>query len=128
MRIDIGTNLSATAAANLQLKNVAAVVVTASMPAFAQPGQTLDVTVSSIGNALSLNGGTLLMTPLKGADNQVYAMSQGNILVGGVGAAANGSKVQVNHRSVGLIASGATVERGISGVERYGFCDSQPRR
>jgi flagellar P-ring protein precursor FlgI len=109
----LGTNLSATAAANLQLKNVAAVVVTASMPAFAQPGQTLDVTVSSIGNALSLNGGTLLMTPLKGADNQVYAMSQGNILVGGVGAAANGSKVQVNHRSVGLIASGATVERAV---------------
>lgn len=110
----MGTNLSATAAANLQLKNVAAVVVTASLPAFAQPGQTLDVTVSSMGNAKSLSGGTLLMTPLKGADGKVYAMSQGNILVGGVGAAANGSKAQVNHLSVGRISGGATVERAVA--------------
>ncbi|MFI4939095.1 MAG: flagellar basal body P-ring protein FlgI [Burkholderiales bacterium] len=109
----MGTNLSPTAAANLQLKNVAAVVVTASMPAFAQPGQTLDVTVSSIGNALSLNGGTLLMTPLKGADSQVYAMSQGNIVVAGMGAPANGARPQPTHRSVGLIAGGATVERAV---------------
>jgi flagellar P-ring protein precursor FlgI len=109
----MGTNLSATAAANLQLKNVAAVVVTASLPAFAQPGQTLDVTVSSMGNAKSLSGGTLVMTPLKGADGQVYAMSQGNILVGGVGATANGSKAQVNHLSVGRISGGATVERAV---------------
>ena len=97
----------------LQLKNVAAVVVTASLPAFAQPGQTLDITVSSMGNAKSLRGGTLLMTPLKGADNQIYAMAQGNVLVGGVGAAAGGSKVQVNHLSVGRISSGATVERAV---------------
>jgi flagellar P-ring protein FlgI len=98
---------------SLQLKNVAAVVVTASLPAFAQPGQTLDITVSSMGNAKSLRGGTLVMTPLKGADNQIYAMAQGNVLVGGVGAAAGGSKVQVNHLSVGRISGGATVERAV---------------
>jgi flagellar P-ring protein precursor FlgI len=97
----------------LQLKNVAAVMVTASLPAFAQPGQTLDITVSSMGNAKSLRGGTLLMTPLKGADNQIYAMAQGNLLVGGVGASASGSKVQVNHLSVGRISAGATVERAV---------------
>ncbi|MDE2427891.1 MAG: flagellar basal body P-ring protein FlgI [Burkholderiales bacterium] len=98
---------------SLQLKNVAAVMVTTSLPPFAQPGQTLDVTVSSMGNAKSLRGGTLLMTPLKGADSQIYAMAQGNVLVGGVGAAANGSKAQVNHLSVGRISSGATVERAV---------------
>ena len=98
---------------SLQLKNVAAVMVTSSLPAFARPGQTLDVTVSSMGNAKSLRGGTLLMTPLKGADGQIYAMAQGNILVGGVGAAASGSKAQVNHLSVGRISAGATVERAV---------------
>jgi flagellar P-ring protein precursor FlgI len=112
----MGTNLSATAAANLQLKNVAAVVVTASLPAFAQPGQTLDVTVSSLGNAKSLSGGTLLMTPLKGADGKVYAMSQGNILVGTMGIAPVGTKQQPNHLSVGRIAGGATVERAVPGT------------
>ncbi|CAN5849052.1 flagellar basal body P-ring protein FlgI [soil metagenome] len=101
---------------SLQLKNVAAVMVTASLPPFAQPGQTLDVTVSSMGNAKSLRGGTLLMTPLKGADNQIYGMAQGNVLVGGVGAAANGSKAQVNHLGVGRISSGATVERAVASV------------
>jgi flagellar P-ring protein precursor FlgI len=99
---------------SLQLKNVAAVMVTTSLPPFSQPGQTLDITVSSMGNAKSLRGGTLLMTPLKGADNQIYAMAQGNVLVGGVGAAANGSKAQINHLSVGLISSGATVERAVA--------------
>lgn len=98
---------------SLQLKNVAAVMVTTSLPPFSQPGQTLDVTVSSMGNAKSLKGGTLLMTPLKGADNQIYAMAQGNVLVGGVGASANGSKAQVNHLSVGKISAGATVERAV---------------
>ena len=98
---------------NLQLRNVAAVMVTATMPAFAKPGQQIDVTVSSMGNAKSLRGGTLLMTPLKGADNQVYAMAQGNVLVGGIGAAAGGSSVQVNHLSVGRISGGAIVEREI---------------
>jgi flagellar P-ring protein precursor FlgI len=98
---------------SLQLKNVAAVTVTASLPPFIRPGQTIDITVSSIGNAKSLRGGTLLMTPLKGADGQVYAMAQGNMLVSGAGAAAGGSKTQVNHLSVGRIPSGATVERAV---------------
>ncbi|MGZ3236349.1 MAG: flagellar basal body P-ring protein FlgI [Burkholderiaceae bacterium] len=99
---------------SLQLKNVAAVIVTTSLPAFAQPGQTLDVTVSSMGNAKSLRGGTLLMTPLKGADGQIYGMAQGNVVVGGVGAASAGSKTVVNHLSVGRISSGATVERAVA--------------
>ncbi|HWU99172.1 MAG TPA: flagellar basal body P-ring protein FlgI [Oxalicibacterium sp.] len=98
---------------NLQLKNVASVMVTTSLPAFAQPGQTLDVTVSSMGNAKSLRGGTLLMTPLKGADGQIYGMAQGNVVVGGAGAAANGSKAQINHLGVGRISAGATVERAV---------------
>lgn len=98
---------------SLQLKNVAAVTVTAVLPAFARPGQTIDITASSIGNAKSLRGGTLLMTPLKGADGQVYAMAQGNLLVSGAGAAAAGSKAQINHLSVGLIPDGATVERAV---------------
>jgi len=100
----------------LQLKNVAAVMVTAMLPPFARPGQTIDVTVSSMGNAKSLRGGTLLMTPLKGADGQVYAMSQGNLLVGGVGAAVGNAKVQVNHLGVGRIPGGATVERSVPTV------------
>lgn len=108
----MGVNLPS--GTSLQLKNVAAVVVTSSLPAFAQPGQTLDVTVSSMGNAKSLRGGTLLMTPLKGADGQIYAMAQGNVLVGGVGAAAGGSKTVVNHLSVGRISAGATVERAVA--------------
>ena len=97
----------------LQLKNVAAVMVTAQLAAFAQPGQQLDVTVSSLGNAKSLRGGTLLLTPLKGVDGQVYAMAQGNVAVGGVGAAGGGSKTVVNHLSAGRIPSGATVERAV---------------
>jgi flagellar P-ring protein precursor FlgI len=108
----LGVNLPSSTT-GLQLKNVAAVMVTASLPAFAQPGQTLPVTVSSLGNAKSLRGGTLLLAPLKGADGQIYAMAQGNLVVGGVGAAAAGSKVQVNHLSVGLINNGATVERAV---------------
>lgn len=98
---------------SLQLKNVAAVMVTASLPPFARPGQQIDVTVSSMGNAKSLRGGTLLMTPLKGVDGAVYGIAQGNVLVGGVGAQAGGSSVQVNHLSVGRIAGGATVERNV---------------
>lgn len=98
---------------SLQLKNVAAVTVTATLPPFAKPGQMIDVTVSSIGNAKSLRGGTLLMTPLKGADGQVYGMAQGNLMVGGAGAAAAGSSVQINQLSVGRIPDGATVERAV---------------
>jgi len=98
---------------SLQLKNVAAVMVTATLPPFSKPGQTIDVTASSIGNAKSLRGGTLLMTPLKGADGQVYAMAQGNVLVSGVGASSGGASVQVNHLSVGRVLGGATVERAV---------------
>jgi len=95
-----------------QLKNVAAVMVTADLPAFAKPGQSIDVTVSSIGNSKSLRGGSLLMTPLKGADGQVYAMAQGNLVIGGVSASGkSGSSVQVNISNSGRIPSGATVER-----------------
>ena len=107
-----GVNLPPTG--QLQLKNVAAVMVTTSLPAFAQPGQTIDITVSSIGNAKSLRGGTLLMTPLHGADGQVYAMAQGNVLVGGVGASAGGAQTQINHLSVGKISAGATVEKAVA--------------
>jgi flagellar P-ring protein FlgI len=98
---------------NLQVKNVAAVMVTAMLPAFSKPGQGLDVTVSSLGTAKSLRGGTLLLTPLKGADGRVYAMAQGNLIVGGAGASAGGSKTQINHLSAGRIPSGATIERSV---------------
>ncbi len=111
MLMQMGINLPP--GTNLRLRNVAAVMVTAALPPFAQPGQVIDVTVSSMGNARSLRGGTLLMTPLKGADGQVYGMAQGNLLVGGFGAAASGSQVQVNHLSVGRITGGATVERAV---------------
>jgi len=97
---------------NPQLKNVAAVAIHADLPPFAKPGQTIDVTVSSLGNAVSLRGGSLLMAPLKGADGQVYAIAQGNLMVGGFGAQGrDGSKVSVNVPSVGRIPNGATVER-----------------
>ncbi|KAF0812518.1 Flagellar P-ring protein [Andreprevotia sp. IGB-42] len=98
---------------NLQLKNVAAVTVTATLPAFARPGQLIDVTVSSIGNAKSLRGGTLILAPLKGADNQIYAMAQGNMVVAGAGASAAGSSVQVNQLATGRIPNGATVEKAV---------------
>lgn len=115
---NLGVNLPP--GTSLQLKNVAAVMVTASLPPFAQPGQLLDVTVSSMGNAKSLRGGTLLMTPLKGADGQIYGMAQGNVLVGGVGASAGGSKTVVNHLSVGRISGGATVERAVQSTVGQG--------
>jgi flagellar P-ring protein precursor FlgI len=84
------------------------------MAAFSQPGQLMDVTVSSMGNAKSLRGGTLLLTPLKGADGQIYAMSQGNIVVAGAGASAGGSSATINHLSAGRIPGGATVERAVA--------------
>lgn len=97
-----------------QLKNVAAVMVHAELPAFSKPGQTIDVTVSSLGNAKSLRGGSLLMTPLKGADGQLYAMAQGNMIVSGFGAeGADGSSVAVNVMNSGRIPNGATVERAV---------------
>lgn len=99
----------------IQLKNVAAVSIHADLPPFAKPGQPLDVTVSSIGNAKSLRGGSLLMTPLKGIDGRVYAVAQGNLVVGGFDAGgADGSRITVNVPSAGRIPSGATVERAIS--------------
>jgi flagellar P-ring protein precursor FlgI len=99
---------------NLQLKNVAAVMVTAQLPPYVQPGQLLDVTVSSLGNAKSLRGGTLLMTPLKGANGQIYAMAQGNVAVAGAGASAGGSTTQINQLNAGRIPGGATVERAVA--------------
>ncbi len=98
----------------MQLRNVAAVMVTAVLPPFAVPGQAIDVNVSSMGNAKSLRGGTLVATPLKGADGQIYALAQGNLVVGGAGASAGGSKVQINHLSAGRIPEGATVEREVA--------------
>ncbi|WP_425348216.1 flagellar basal body P-ring protein FlgI [Vreelandella olivaria] len=98
---------------NLQLRNVAAVMVTADLPPFSRPGQRLDVVVSSIANARSLRGGTLLMTPLKGADGDTYAIAQGNMLVGGAGAQAGGSSVQINQQASGRIPNGALVEREV---------------
>ena len=96
----------------MQMKNVAAVMVQAELPAFAKPGQTLDVTVSSISNAKSLRGGSLLMSSLKGLDGKVYAVAQGNLVVGGFGATGNdGSNIKVNIQSTGRIPSGAIVER-----------------
>ncbi len=101
--------------ANPQLKNVAAVLVHANLPPFAKPGATIDVTVSSIGNAKSLRGGSLVMTPLKGADGGVYAMAQGNLVVGGFGVqSGDGSSITVNVPSVGRIPNGATVEREVA--------------
>ncbi len=110
---NLGITLNATSTQNMQLKNVAAVMVTAVLPPFARPGESIDVTVSSLGNAKSLRGGTLLMAPLKGADGLVYAMAQGNLVVGGAGASANGSKVQVNALDAGRISGGALVERAV---------------
>lgn len=99
---------------NPQLRNVAAVMIHADLPPFAKPGQTIDITVSSIGNATSLRGGSLLMTPLKGADGQTYAIAQGNLVVGGFGAEGrDGSRITVNVPSVGRIPNGATVEREV---------------
>ena len=99
---------------NMQLKNVAAVMVTADLPAFAAPGLEIDIVVSSVGNAKSLRGGTLLLTPLKGPTGQVYALAQGNLLVGGIGAEAAGRSVSVNHKAAGSIPGGAIVEASVA--------------
>ena len=98
----------------LQLKNIAGVAVHAQLPPFSKPGQTIDVTVSSLANAKSLRGGTLLLTPLKGVDGQVYALAQGDLVVGGFGAEGqDGSKISVNVKSAGRIAGGAIIERTV---------------
>lgn len=99
---------------NLQLRNVAAVALSASLPAFAKIGQKLDITVASLGNASSLRGGELLMTSLRGADGQIYAIAQGSVVVSGFGAqGSDGSKVIVNVTSSGRIPNGATIEKTI---------------
>ena len=96
-------------------KNIAAVAIQAELPPFAKPGQAIDVTVSSIGDAKSLRGGTLLMSPLKGADGQVYAVAQGSLVVSGLSASGqDGSSITVNNPSVGRIPNGATVERTVN--------------
>ena len=105
----------AVSASSVKVKNVAAVMVTAELPPFAKPGQRLDVTVSSTGDAASLAGGTLLMTPLQGADGQVYVVGQGQVLVGGFSAASAGASVVKNHPTAGRIPDGGLVERGIPG-------------
>jgi flagellar P-ring protein precursor FlgI len=102
------------AGVNPALKNAAAVIVTAELPAFAKPGERLDITVAAMGKAKSLRGGTLLMMPLQGADGQVYAMAQGNLAVGGLGvSAADGSNITINVPTAGRIPGGATVERAV---------------
>ncbi|MDH5765885.1 MAG: flagellar basal body P-ring protein FlgI, partial [Gammaproteobacteria bacterium] len=112
MLMQYGINLPANM--SLQLKNVAAVSIHAELPAFSKPGQKIDITVSSLGNAKSLRGGSLLMAPLKAADGKTYAVAQGNLIVGGFGVSgSDGSKVTVNVPSVGRIPNGATVERTV---------------
>lgn len=123
--------LTLPAGINPALKNAAAVMVTAELPPFAKPGQRMDVTISAIGKAKSLRGGTLVMAPLYGADGNIYAMAQGNLVVGGLGVdAADGSKISVNIPSAGRIDGGATVERavdtGFATTEGLTFNLSQP--
>ena len=110
----LGINLPPGVASNLQPKDVAAVMITANLPPFSLPGQQINVTVSAVGNASSLAGGTLLMTPLKGADGQTYAVAQGSVVVSGFGAASGGNSTQVNFLTAGMIANGATVERAVA--------------
>ncbi|MEO8542370.1 MAG: flagellar basal body P-ring protein FlgI, partial [Burkholderiaceae bacterium] len=109
----MGITLPAASVSQLQLKNVAAVLVTAQLPAFARPGQAMDVNVSSLGNSKSLKGGMLISTALRGVDGEVYALAQGSLIVGGAGASAGGSKVQINHLSAGRIPGGGQVERAV---------------
>ncbi len=119
---NLGITIPPSATASMMLTDIAAVMVTATLPAFAQPGQRIDVTVSALGTATSLRGGTLLMTPLKGVDGTVYAVAQGNVVIGGAGASQNGSKVQINQLAAGRVPDGATVERAVaSPFERGGM-------
>ncbi len=110
-----GITLSETDLKQLKAKNIATVAVQADLPAFSKPGMAIDVTVSSIGDAKSLRGGSLLMTPLKGADGETYAIAQGNLVVGGISASGkDGSSVTVNNPSAGRISNGALVERVVA--------------
>jgi len=110
MLLEYGINVPG---ALIRVKNVAAVMVSAELPPFAKPGDRLDVTVSSIGDARSLQGGTVLQTPLQGADGRVYAVAQGPVSIGGFVAAAGGTQVQKNHPTVGRIPAGALVEASV---------------
>lgn len=113
MLTQFGINVPA--GSQLKLKNSAAVAINAKLPAFFKAGQTIDITVSSLGEAKSLRGGTLLMTPLRGVDGKTYAIAQGNLMVGGFGAqGSDGSKISVNHQTVGRIPNGAIVERTVA--------------
>ncbi|MEQ1646141.1 MAG: flagellar basal body P-ring protein FlgI, partial [Pyrinomonadaceae bacterium] len=107
-RMGISTN-----SAGLKPENIATVLVTATLPPFARPGSKIDVTVSSIGDAKSLQGGTLIITPLKGLDGQTYAVAQGSISVGGISAGNSGNSVEINHPTVGRMPNGANVERSV---------------
>ncbi|AEA33291.1 flagellar basal body P-ring protein FlgI [Hippea maritima] len=110
-----GVTLSQSEIGSLQTKNIAAVMVTAQLPPFAKQGERIDVTVSSIGDAKSLQGGTLIMTPLKGPDGNVYAVAQGPISIGGYNAGmGGGTKVRKNHPTVGRIPNGAIVENQVN--------------
>ncbi|MEP6850024.1 MAG: flagellar basal body P-ring protein FlgI [Acidobacteriota bacterium] len=100
-----------TDAANLKPENIATVLVTATLPPFIRQGSKIDVTVSSIGDARSLQGGTLILTELKGIDGQVYAVAQGSISIGGISAGTQGNSVEINHPTVGRVPNGANVER-----------------
>ncbi|MEM0911247.1 MAG: flagellar basal body P-ring protein FlgI, partial [Pseudomonadota bacterium] len=112
MLSNFGISLDANVRPNM--KNVAAVAVHADLPAFAKPGQSIDVTVSSVGSANSLQGGTLVQTFLRGLDGEVYAVAQGSLVVSGFGAQGNdGSRIVSNTPTVGTIANGATVERSV---------------
>ncbi len=102
-----------TTSAGLKPENIATVLVTATLPPFARPGSKIDVTVSSIGDAKSLQGGTLVLTLLKGIDGQVYAVAQGSISIGGISAGSSGSSVEINHPTVGRMPNGANVERAV---------------
>lgn len=111
----------------LQLRNVAAVMVTATLPPFAKPGDRLDVLVSAIGDARSLHGGVLLQTPLQAADGEVYAIAQGPISIGGFNVQAGGTAVQKNHPTTGRIVNGASVVRSLSSLDNVSTGDLEVR-
>jgi flagellar P-ring protein precursor FlgI len=103
-----------TEAAGLRPENIATVLVTANLPPFVRQGMKIDATVSSIGDAKSLQGGTLILTPLKGIDGQIYAIAQGSVSIGGISAGNQGNSVEINHPTVGRLPNGATVERTVA--------------